>query len=84
VSGESDDPAVVVHVEETITPVLAGHEGCTYASPPLPRSEALTLVRLLTGHDEHAGDERSWRCAIAGGQRTVTIRPASLDDPYGP
>jgi hypothetical protein len=74
-SRASDEPPVVVHVEETITPALAGHEGCTYASPPLPRAEALALVRLLIGHDGQAPDERGWRYAIAGGQRTVTIQP---------
>jgi hypothetical protein len=77
----SAEPAVVVHVEETITPALAGREGCTYASPPLPRAEALALVRLLIGHDGQSPDQRCWRCPIAGGQRTVTIRPVAPADP---
>jgi hypothetical protein len=76
-----DEPAVVVHVEETITPALAGHDGCTYASPPLPRAEALALVRLLIGRDGHSAEERCWRCPIAGGQRTVTIRPVPAAGP---
>ncbi len=65
----------MVHVEETITPALAGHDGCTYASPPLPRAEALALVRVLIGHDGPSAQERCWRRPIAGGQRTVSIRP---------
>jgi len=80
-SGAPAEPAVVVHVEETITPALAGREGCTYASPPLPRAEALALVRLLIGHDGPSPEERGWRCPIAGGRRTVTIRPVAPTDP---
>jgi hypothetical protein len=76
-----DNPALVVHVEETVTPALAGHDGCTYASPPLPRAEALALVRVLIGRDDPIGAERCWRCPIAGGRRTVTIRPVPPADP---
>ena len=38
----------------------------------------MNLVRLLLGCNEapHAGEPR-WTCPIAGGQRTVVIRPAS-------
>jgi hypothetical protein len=79
-SHASDGSAVVVHVEETITPALAGHDGCTYESPPLPRAEALALVRMLTGRDSQTGEERRWRCPIAGGQRTVTLRSAPAGD----
>jgi hypothetical protein len=51
-----DGAAVVVHVEETISPALAGHEGVVYESPPLPRAEALALVRLLIGRDCQTAD----------------------------
>ena len=72
-----DRPAVVVHVEETISPALAGHEGVVYESPPLPRAEALALVRLLIGRDCQTAEQDSWRCPIAGGQRTVRLQPAA-------
>jgi hypothetical protein len=73
-----DRPAVVVHVEETISPALAGHEGIVYESPPpLPRAEALALVRLLIGPDCQPAEQDSWRCPIAGGQRTIRLEPAA-------
>ena len=72
-----DEPAVVVHVEETISPALAGHEGVVYESPPLPRADALALVRLLIGRDCRTAERDSWRCPVAGGQRTVRLEPAA-------
>ena len=52
-------PAFVVHVEDTISPALAGHDGCTYQSPPQPRDEALSLIRILLGRSEEPpADER--------------------------
>jgi hypothetical protein len=71
-----DEPAVVVHVEETISPALAGHEGVVYESPPLARADALALVRVLIGRDCRTAERNSWRCAIAGGQRTITLKTA--------
>ena len=67
---------VVVHVTDAISTALAGHEGVEYSSPPLPREDALALVRVLVGDDSPAVGHRSWRCPIAGGQRTVTLAPA--------
>ena len=61
---------------EVIAPTLAGHDGVEYRSPPLPREDALALVRVLLGDDRTAAETRSWRCPIAGGQRTVTLEPA--------
>jgi hypothetical protein len=58
-----------------------GHDGLEYQSPPQPHAEALALVRLLLGGDPQDG-EVSWRCPIAGGQRTITLEPPpQLDDP---
>ena len=74
------DTILVVEVEETITAVLAGHEGCRYASPPLPPAEALALVRVLIGRDARADGQCCWRCAIAGGQRTVSLRPVAIEN----
>ena len=65
----------VVQVEDTITAALAGHDGCTYQSPPQPRDEAMSLIRILLGRSEEPPvDERGpWTCPIAGGRRTVTL-----------
>jgi hypothetical protein len=68
-------PVVVVHVEETISPALVGRDGVAYQSPPMPRAEALALVRLLIGRDGRADEDSCWRCPIAGGRRTVTLEP---------
>ena len=72
----ADEPMFVVHVEDTISAALAGHDGVEYRSPPLPREDALALVRVLLGDDRTAAETRSWRCPIAGGQRTVKLEPA--------
>ena len=75
----SVDSLLVVHVRDTITPALAGHDGCNYASPPLSHAEALGLVRLLIGREPQTEEETFWRCPIAGGQRTVAILPVAAD-----
>ena len=67
---------VVVHVTDAISPALAGHDGVEYSSPPLPQEDAIALVRVLVGDDSPTVGHRSWRCPIAGGQRTVTLAPA--------
>jgi hypothetical protein len=69
---------VVVHVTDAISAALAGHDGVQYSSPPLPQAEALALVRVLVGDDSPTVGHRSWRCPIAGGQRTVTLAPAPI------
>ena len=69
----------VVSVRDTVNPVLAGHNGGRYISPPQPRDQALALVALLLGRP--AGDvaetPRSWTASLAGGRRTITLTPAA-------
>ncbi len=71
------EPQVVVCVTDEINPTLAGHDGYRYISPPQTPEAARTLVCLLLGQAEPPvadNDEpTSWRCAIAGGQRTVAL-----------
>jgi hypothetical protein len=69
---------VVVHVKDAISTALAGHEGVEYSSPPLPQEDAMALVRVLVGDDSPTVGDRSWRCPIAGGQRTGTLAPAPI------
>jgi hypothetical protein len=73
------DGLVVVHVRDLINSTLAGHDGREYTSPPQERSDALTLVALLLGRPAQTnrnGEEQvSWSCALAGGQRTITLDP---------
>ena len=67
-------PLVIVRVTETIDPVLAGHAGCTYQSPPQSREQAAALVRVLLGRLEEPNDGCiSWTCAIASSRRTVAL-----------
>jgi hypothetical protein len=65
---------LVVRVEDQINPTLAGRAGASYDSPPQPPEQALTLVRLLLGWSTEPLDGQTrWRCAVAGGTRTVTL-----------
>ena len=76
---------VVVHVSDTVNSILSGRGDVRYQSPPLPAEEAMTLVRLLLGRGGAPGDgEVSWRCPIAGGQRTITIEPLGEPRTLGP
>ena len=81
-NGDSDGAGraelVVVHVTDAISTALAGHEGVEYSSPPLPHEDAIALVRVLVGDDSPTAGRRSWRCPIAGGQRTVTLAAAPI------
>jgi hypothetical protein len=68
------DRLVVVSVTESVVPALTGREDCTYVSPPQPREQAMTLVRLLLGcAGEPANGAGRWVAPIAGGRRTVTL-----------
>ena len=68
----------MVRVEDEINPTLAGRPGARYDSPPQPREQAHTLVRLLLGWSTAPLDGQTrWRCAVAGGTRTVTLDPVA-------
>jgi hypothetical protein len=68
-------PLVIVCVEDTIDPALSGHAGDVYHSPPQSPEQALALVRLLVGHPVDVLEAgASWRVAVAGGRRIVTVR----------
>lgn len=54
----------------------AGPEPSDYQSPPQPLAQALTLARLLLGNSTLAQCPGSWRVAIPGGTRTVSLTPA--------
>lgn len=74
INGTTTDELVVVHVKDAVNSILSGRGDVSYQSPPLPPGEAMTLVRLLLGRGgAPRDDEVSWRCPIAGGQRTITI-----------
>jgi hypothetical protein len=77
VNGATDE-LVVVRVKDAVSSILTGRGDVSYQSPPLPPEEAMTLVRLLLGRGGTPREEEvSWRCPIAGGQRTITLKPLS-------
>jgi hypothetical protein len=72
--GDVSGRLVIVRVEDAIEPELTGHAGATYVSPPQPREQAMTLVRLLLASAGDApGDGARWAAPIAGGRRVVTL-----------
>jgi hypothetical protein len=74
-NGDLDpDRLVVVTVTESVAPTLTGREDCSYRSPPQPREQGMTLVRLLLGcAAEPANGDGRWVAPIAGGRRVVTL-----------
>ncbi|HTX11289.1 MAG TPA: hypothetical protein VME22_21895 [Solirubrobacteraceae bacterium] len=79
--GAADASLYVVEVDDQCLDHLAGHTGCSYASPPQPAAQALALVRVLLAspHAQLSVDDSPWRRAIAGGRRTVRLHRASVD-----
>jgi hypothetical protein len=77
----SDKERFVVEVRENVTEALIEHEGHVYVSPPQGREQALELVALLLGdaRSVKGATEQLWRQAIAGGQRSVRLRPVEED-----
>jgi hypothetical protein len=67
----------VVRVHDCVDRRIAGHDGCAYASPPVPRDSALALVGLLLGADPPpVNGDGTWTRAVPGGRRTITLAPA--------
>jgi hypothetical protein len=66
---------VVVRVRDQVDRTLVGHDGREYTSPPHERADALTLIALLLGRPTQSDGHEvsSWTCAVAGGQRTITL-----------
>jgi hypothetical protein len=72
--GADREQLLVVRVEDQINPRLAGWAGASYDSLPQPPEQARTLVGLLLGRSTEPLDGQTrWRCAVAGGTRTVTL-----------
>jgi hypothetical protein len=62
-----------VLVIDELAASLANGETRHYESPPQTEQQALALVRILIGG---AGERPGpWRQAIAGGRRTIELRP---------
>ncbi|MGO9955240.1 MAG: hypothetical protein ACLP50_04580 [Solirubrobacteraceae bacterium] len=77
----SPEPLYIVEVHDRCAPQLTGHIGSTYASPPQPVDQARALVALLLGRPALPVDPAtsSWKAAIAGGQRHVSLHAAHAD-----
>ncbi len=71
----------VVEVDDRCAKSLIGHTGCTYASPPQPSAQALSLVRILLSCPQRRllVTDSPWTYAIAGGQRTIRLHQVEAD-----
>ncbi len=65
----------IVVVTEQRNGVLTSASAVSYQSPPHCESDARRLVELLSDGARPTGSG-PWRHAIAGGQRTIDLRPA--------
>jgi hypothetical protein len=66
----------VVRVSDELNESLTGRPPRSYESPPQPREQALTLAQLLLGFSaDGLEDEERWSRPMAGGRRTVTLKP---------
>lgn len=63
----------VVEVHEQRTQALTATPPLTYTSPPQTEHDARALAALLA--DGRADGPGPWRHPIAGGQRTIQLRP---------
>jgi hypothetical protein len=63
-----------VIVTEDRYSVLVGTDVITYISPPQTEQQARALITLLA--DAAVDGAGPWRHPVAGGQRTIELRPA--------
>jgi hypothetical protein len=68
--------AWVVEVQDRFTGALSSRPDRDYSAPPQPRDAALLLAALLLDAARPPAGDGPWRRALAGGRRTVTLRPA--------
>jgi len=67
-----------VHVNDSVAPALAGHQGASYDSPVTrPEADALALARVLLASPELPDGFGPWHRAIPGGRRTVWLEPTA-------
>jgi len=69
-------PLFLVVVGDRFSPGLTGRTDRAYASPAQSRDDALALAALLLDAGDPLEGEGPWTRALAGGRRTVTLRPA--------
>jgi hypothetical protein len=75
---------VVVDAQEVVNPLLAGHDGHEYTSPPQPLEQALVLVAVLLRSPTIPQPDRDgdgWSQAIVGGRLTITLKAAGNAQP---
>ena len=81
---EFSEGMVVVRVADQINQALTGRPGRSYESPAQPREQALRLVQMMLGYTAAELDgKQHWSCPIAGGRRTVVLKPATEIKPPG-
>ena len=79
---ETDDrmavDTYVVCVRDSVHEAVTGRPAITYASPPQPYQQALTLATALLGHQPPdaptAHSSCRWTSATPGGRRIVTLQ----------
>jgi hypothetical protein len=69
-------PSFTVEVQDRFSPGLTGRSDRDYVSPPQGREAALTLAALLLDAGIDPDGDGPWQRALAGGRRTVRLRPA--------
>ena len=64
------DPTAVVHITES-----RGIEQRILRVGPLPEPQARSLAGFLLNREGAPDGEGPWRCAVAGGTRTIALTP---------
>lgn len=77
----TEDDLYVVVVTDDLIPALVGHAGAQYVSPPQDEHRARTLIRVLTGSPRTPTELGPWAHPLAGGRRSISLRPAAGEHP---